>query len=112
MYKQKINLAELKRQAESAGDIAIKSCSRSRCYITDGREIMIATTEGVARIPIEQAKLFCREFANAMTVAAELLTELTIEAKTAVAREKKMTYGKLQVIIGELGGVQDEQENG
>lgn len=109
MYKQKINLAELKRQAESAGDIAIKSCSRSRCYITDGREIMIATTEGVARIPIEQAKLFCQEFTNTMTVAAGLLKELTIDDKNKTAREKGMSYGQLHAIIAGLGDIKNEK---
>ena len=111
MYKQRINLAELKRGAEQAGARAIKSCSRSRCYIIDHREIVIATTEGVARIPIEQAKMFGREFTTAIHTAAEMLTELSIDAKNELAREKGLTYGKIQAIIAELGGASNEQEN-
>ena len=110
MKRQKINLAELRRETEALGARVIKSLSRSRCYITDCREIMIATTDGIARIPIEQAKTFYREFGTAISVAAEMLGELSIDAKNQLAREKGLTYGKIQAIIAELGGNENEQE--
>lgn len=112
MQKGKVNLAELKRDAEKLGARVVKSLSRSRCYITDGREIMIATTDGTARIPIEQAKCFCQEFTNVMSGVSRMLAELSPEDKELVAREKGMSYGQLQALITELGGSKNEPKNG
>lgn len=111
MKRQKTNLAELRRETEALGARVIKSLSRSRCYITDCREIMIATTDGIARIPIEQVKTFYREFGTAISETAEMLTELSLEDKNKLAREKRMSYGTLQIIIGELGGFKNESED-
>lgn len=111
MKKQKVNLAELRRESEKIGARVVKSLSRSRCYITDGREIVIATTDGIARIPIEHAKCFCREFTNVMNGVSCMLAELSPEDKELVAREKGMSYGQLQALITELGGPRNESEN-
>ncbi|WP_419024324.1 hypothetical protein [Emergencia sp.] len=111
MQKGKANLDELKREAEKLGAKVIKSLSRSRCYITDGREIVIATTDGTARIPIEQAMNFWHEFANVMRAVSEMLTDLSSENKELVAREKGMSYGQIQALITELGGSKNEPEN-
>ncbi len=111
MKKQKINLAELKRESEKLGARVVKSISRSRCYITDGREIMIATTDGIARIPIEQAKCFYREFTNVMNGVSCMLADLSPENKELVARDKGMSYGQLQALITELGGIRNESQN-
>lgn len=111
MQKEKVNLAELKRETEKLGAKVIKSLSRSRCYITDGREIMIATTDGIARIPIEQAVTFRREFTNVMGDVSQMLAGLSPENKELVARDKGMSYGQLQALITELGGPRNEPEN-
>lgn len=111
MKKQKVNLAELKRESEKLGARVVKSLSRSRCYITDGREIMIATTDGTARIPIEEAMTFWREFANVMWGVSKMLADLSPENKELVARDKGMSYGQLQALITELGGPRNEPEN-
>ena len=111
MQKGKVNLAELKRDAEKLGARIIKSLSRSRCYITDGREIMIATTDGTVRIPIEQAMNFWHEFTNVMHAVSEMLADLSPENKELVARDKGMSYGQLQALITELGGKKNESEN-
>lgn len=109
--KQRINLAELKREAERQGAWATGSCSRSRCYITDGCEVIVATTEGAVRVPVEQMAACIREMKNAAAAAGNILSNLTVEEKNAVAREKKLSYGKLQVMIMELGGIENERKN-
>lgn len=97
--QQKINLKDLKEEAEKNDCMVRNAIYDRRCYITDGRGIMIATEKGEVIIPIEEATRFVKEFAEMIHKAAKILNELPLEQKNEVARVKKMSYGTLQKII-------------
>ena len=97
--QQKINLKDLKEEAEKNDCMVRNAIYDRRCYITDGRGIMIATEKGAVIIPIEEATRFVKEFAEMIFKAADILNKLSLEQKNEVARIKKMSYGTLQKII-------------
>ena len=96
---QRINLKELKDEAEKNDCMVKNAMYDKRCYITDGRAIMIATEKGAVTIPIEEAVRFEKEFTEMIHKAAEIVNMLPLEQKNEVARTKKMSYGTLQKVI-------------
>lgn len=97
--QQKINLKDLKEEAEKNDCLVRNAIYDRRCYITDGRGIMVATEKGAVIIPIEETIRFIKEFTEMIHEAAKILNELPLEQKNEVARAKKMSYGTLQKII-------------
>ena len=85
--QQKINLKDLKEEAKKNDCMVRNAIYDRRCYITDGRGIMIATEKGEVIIPIEEATRFVKEFAEMIFKAADILNKLSLEQKNEVARE-------------------------
>lgn len=96
---QKIEIKKLREEAEKNGCKVVNALYDKRCYITDGRGIMIATPTGLVVVPIEEAMRFHKEFANLIAESGKILNKLSIEQKNEVARAKRMSYGTLQKII-------------
>lgn len=108
---QKINLEEFRKAAEDAGCEVMQS-GGSRCFAISPREIAIVTTTGAIRIPVENAQRFLADYQVAVETVCKMWSELTLEEKNQLAKEKHMTYGELQQVMYmlKLGG-RNEQEN-
>ena len=102
---QRINLKELKDEAEKNDCMVKNAIYDRRCYITDGRGIMVATEKGAIIIPIEETIRFIKEFAEMTFKAADIVNKLSLEQKNEVARTKKMSYGTLQKVIHDAMGI-------
>lgn len=111
IQNQKINLKEFCKRAKEAGCQVIQSGQSFCCAVSPG-EIAVVTTAGAVRIPIENAQSFLWDYQTAVEAACCMWDKLSLEEKSQLAKEKRMTYGRLQqvVYILKLGG-RNEQEN-
>ena len=87
--QQKINLKDLKEEAEKNDCLVRNAIYDRRCYITDGRGIMVATEKGAVIIPIEETIRFIKEFTEMIHKAAKILNELPLEQKMKSHEQKR-----------------------
>ena len=105
---KEIDLEKIKRVAEIEGCVTKKSYFTGLLYATDYSDILIASSNGAIRIPIELIDRAQKELEVFAEATAKGVTELNASDKNTIARSKGISYGKFEAILGLLTNKEKE----
>lgn len=84
----------------AASDVSYQMSMSAKRIIAHTEEgIAIITEDGRLRIPLEELADLKHQIEIAVIGCVEEFKALSMEDKLQLAREKKMTYGKLQAVV-------------
>lgn len=87
----------------AASDVSYQASMNARRIVAHTEEgIAIITEDTRLRIPLEELPGLLSQMKVALIGCVEEFKELSMEDKMQLAKEKKLSYGKLQQIITEL----------